>query len=204
MSGTTNILELPSEIRENNNIKEIENRNQMGTINAAQQLTQGVGTGTQGINLDENTINQIVNGLQRASIAGATQLQSRDIPITTSSISNDAQVQPNYVPTQPLQENNDYIKDYEETGDIINNYNKKNQNNNSVDDMYNELQTPLLLAVLYFLFQLPFLRKLLFKYLPILFSKDGNMNINGFLFNSLLFGTSYYILHKSTELFSRF
>jgi len=199
MSGTTNILELPSEIRENSNVKEIANR-QMDTTNIIQQMTQG--TGTQGINLDETTINQIVNGLQRASIAGATQLQSRDIPITTSNISNDEQVQPNYVPTQP--QKNDYIKDYEETDDIINNYNKKNQRNNYVDDFYDELQTPLLLAVLYFLFQLPFLRKLLFKYLPILFSKDGNMNINGFLFNSALFGSSYYFLHKSTQLFSRF
>jgi len=136
MSGTTNILELPSEIRENSNSKEIVNRNQMDTINVnQQQMSQGTGMGSPGINLDETTINQIVNGLQRASIAGATQLQSRDIPITTSNISNDEQVQPNYVPTQPLHKNSDYIKDYEETDDIINNYNKKNQKNNSMDDM---------------------------------------------------------------------
>ena len=65
--------------------------------------------------------------------------------------------------------------------------NKKNSNlkrQNSLDDTYNEIQTPLLLAVLYFLFQLPFFRKFLFNYLPVLFSNDGNLNINGFLFTA--------------------
>ena len=194
MSGTTNILELPTEHRQDTN-KEIPNQYvpDISSINAGQG---------QGVSLDETTINQIVNGLQRASATGITQLQSRDIPITTSGISNDPQIQPNYIPSPPQQ--SDYIKDYQETSDIINNYNKNKQHHNSVDDMYSELQIPLLLAVLYFLFQLPFLRKILFAYVPILFSKDGNMNINGFLFNSVLFGITFYVLNKSTELFSRF
>lgn len=194
MSGTTNILELPTEHRQDTN-KEIPNQYvpDISSINAGQG---------QGVSLDETTINQIVNGLQRASATGITQLQSRDIPITTSGISNDPQIQPNYIPSPPQQ--SDYIKDYQDTSDIINNYNKNKQHHNSVDDMYSELQIPLLLAVLYFLFQLPFLRKILFAYVPILFSKDGNMNINGFLFNSVLFGLTFYVLNKSTELFSRF
>ena len=33
------------------------------------------------------------------------------------------------------------------------------------DSLYDELQAPLLLAVLYFLFQLPFFKKTVFKYL---------------------------------------
>lgn len=182
MSSTTNILELPSE--RDTYIKEIPTDN----------VNQVTSVSTPGMNLDESTINQIVNGLQRASIAGATQLQSRDIPISTSNISNDAQIQPNYVPTYVER---DYIHD-KVSNDEINHYNSHS------DDMYNEFQTPFLLAVLYFLFQLPFLRKWLFSYMPFLFSKDGNMNLQGFLFNSLLFGIAFYLLNKSTELFSRF
>lgn len=180
MSGTTNILELPTE-----NIKT--------SFNEPEK---------QGVALDENTISQIVSGLQRASVNGATLLPSRDIPNMTTNISNDAQVQPNYIPPAPKQ--NDYIKNQEENDDISHNYNKRMETNNSLDDMYNELQTPLLLMVLYFLFQLRFYRKFLFSFFPILFSKDGNININGLFFNSILFGFAYYVLNKSAEMFGRF
>jgi hypothetical protein len=182
MSGTTNILELPTE-------------------NTKMTFTEPVQQ--QGVALDENTISQIVSGLQRASVNGATLLPSRDIPTTTANISTDAQVQPNYIPPAALLQN-DYIKNQEETDDISNHYNKRMESQNSLDEMYNELQTPFLLMVLYFLFQLRFYRKFLFNFFPILFSKDGNININGLFFNSILFGFAYYVLNKSTELFSRF
>ena len=178
MSGTTNILELPTE-----NVK----------ISSSDPNQQGVA-------LDENTISQIVSGLQRASVNGATLLPSRDIPAMPTNISNDAQVQPNYIPAAQ----NDYIKNQEETDDISSNYNKRMVTHNSLDNMYDELQTPLLLMVLYFLFQLRVYRKFLFSYFPVLFSKDGNININGLFFNSILFGFAYYVLNKSTEMFSRF
>ena len=152
--------------------------------------------------LDQTTISQIVNGLQQAAISGATQLPSRDIPMNTSGHSNDAQVQPNYVPMAERQ--SDYIKDYEDTTDMIDNYNKNVNRNNSLDDMYNEIQTPLLLSVIYFLFQLPFFKRFLFGYFPVLFSNDGNFNINGFLFTSVLFGLLFYLLNKVTNHFGAF
>jgi hypothetical protein len=152
--------------------------------------------------LDEKTISQLVNGLQQASASGSTLLQSRDIPMTTTAIMNDPHVQPNYVPMQ--QQNIDYIRNSEQTSDMIDNYNRGVQQSDSLDDIYNELQTPLLLAVLYFLFQLPFFRKILFTYVPVLFSPDGNLNINGFVFKSILFGFLFYILNKSTQTFSKF
>jgi hypothetical protein len=154
------------------------------------------------LSLDQTTINQIVSGIQKASISGATQLPSRDIPMMTTGISNDPQVQPNYVP--PPQNNIDYIKNYEDTSDIVENYSKNYNQQNSLDDMYNEMQTPLLLAVLYFLFQLPFFRKFLYTYLPALFSNDGNLNINGFMFTSVLFGLLFYIFNKVTTHFGAF
>jgi hypothetical protein len=115
----------------------------------------------------------------------------------------DPQIQPNYIPS-PLPQQRDYIRDYEETSEIINDYNKNIKGQNPTDDIYNEFQTPLLLAVLYFLFQLPFFRRILFHYVPILFSKDGNLNINGFLFTSSLFGLIFYLVNKITNHFSIF
>ena len=195
MSDTTNILDLPTDPAGGGNTT---NNINISANEIKQQPTQN----NTGISLDQTTISQIVNGLQQASITGATQLPSRDIPMTTNSITTDPYVQPNYVPEIPQQE--DYIKNYETNEDIINNYNKNAQNADSLDEMYNEIQTPLLLAVLYFLFQLPFVRKNLYTYFPVLFSVDGNLNINGFLFTSILFGLLFYMLNKITTHFGKF
>jgi hypothetical protein len=104
----------------------------------------------------------------------------------------------------PPQDNTDYIKNYEQTSDMVHAHNKNAQAQDSLDDMYNEIQTPLLLAVMYFLFQLPFFRKFLFGYFPVLFSNDGNMNINGFVFTSALFGLLFYLMNKITKHFGAF
>lgn len=188
MTDTTSILDLPTDpagggnnislsIQENNNSPQSNNNISQNSFS-----------------LDQTTINQIVSGLQQASTTGITQLPSRDIPQNTSNISQDPQIQPNYIP--PPVNKSDYIKEYESNEDIINNYNKSHKNSNSLDETYNEIQIPLLLAVLYFLFQLPIFKKSLFYYLPMIFSKDGNYNINGFIFTSCLFGLLFYILNK--------
>ena len=200
MNESTSILDLPTDPVGGGNVSNNISINASEQNNISRQLGQSQGPN---LSLDQTTINQIVSGIQQASISGATQLSSRDIPMITSNISNDAQIQPNYVPPPP-QNNVDYIKEYEQTSDMIDNYNRNTNRQNSLDDMYNEIQTPLLLAVLYFLFQLPFFRKFLYSYFPVLFSNDGNLNINGFGFTSILFGLIFYILNKVTNHFSAF
>jgi hypothetical protein len=79
---------------------------------------------------------------------------------------------------------------------MIDKYNNRIERNNQMEDVYKEIQIPLLLAVLYFLFQLPIFKKYLFCYFPILFANDGNFNINGYLFTSILFSMFYYLLNK--------
>jgi hypothetical protein len=198
MSDSTSILDLPTDPLGGGNISNNVSLSASENVNiSAQQQSSG------SLSLDQTTISQIVNGLQQASISGATQLQSRDIPMTTSGHNIDPNIQPNYVPPPP-QTDADYIKNYEQSSDMINDYNKNTQRQNSLDDTYNEIQTPLLLAVLYFLFQLPFFRKFLFSYFPVLFSNDGNFNINGFVFTSVLFGLLFYVLNKLTNHFSAF
>lgn len=197
MSDSTSILDLPTDpigggnIANNITIKAQD-------INESSPPKEG-----QGMSLDQGTINQIINSLQQATLVGATKLPSRDIPMTTNNISVDPQVMPNYVP-QPPPSNPDYINDYEKTSDMIKTYNKGKQTNDSLDDIYNEIQTPLLLAVLYFLFQLPYFKKILYTYIPFLFSNDGNYNINGYLFTSILFGILFHLLMKTTSYFGTF
>lgn len=203
MGDSTSILDLPTDPVGGGNVS---NNISMSASEHAgaqhQNQAAGGGGGGAGVSLDQATISQIVSGLQHASISGATQLPSRDIPMNTNNISTDPYVQPNYVP--PPQDNTDYIKNYEQTSDMVNTHNKNARAQDSLDDMYNEIQTPLLLAVMYFLFQLPFFRKFLFGYFPVLFSNDGNMNINGFMFTSALFGLLFYFLNKLTTHFGAF
>lgn len=202
MSGTTSILELPTE-------------SMNSTIPATQQNMEFQHAQPTNVNtplsLDQTTISQIVNGLQQASETGVTKLPSRDIPRNTESIVHDPQIQTNYIPGPNLNQGqtsgtagtSDYI-DNENMEDMIQNYNKKINKNDSLEEIYDEMQSPLLLSVLYFLFQLPIFKKLLFKYFSILFSKDGNYNINGYLFTSILFGLLFYLLTKVTAFFNTF
>jgi hypothetical protein len=147
--------------------------------------------------LDQNTIQQIISGLQKASTSGITQLPSRDIPQNVQHITHDEQVQAEYIP------NSHIAADYIETQELQQQHQQQPAVSN-LDKMYNEIQIPLLISILYFLFQLPIFRKLMFQYLPILFSKDGNINIYGYTFQSSLFGILFYILIKVMNLFNQF
>lgn len=211
MSDSTSILDLPTDplgganLSNNLNINATEINNNMMNQNMNQNINQNMNKENinSSLSLDQTTINQIVNGLQQASVVGATQLPSRDIPMTTQNITQDPHIQPNYIPPVSTH-NQDYIKNYENNDDIINSYNKNMNRNNSLDEMYNEIQTPLLLALLYFLLQLPFFKKQLFTYFPILFNVDGNYNIYGYLFSSILFGMLFYLLTRISESFGKF
>jgi hypothetical protein len=174
------------------------------TLSVNEKIGPGPGPGPSspgGVSLDQTTIQQIVNGLQQASSTGATQLPSRDIPRNTEAIMQDPQVQATYIPPAST---NDYITEEEDNEDIINNYNKKEKYGDSLDQLYDEIQIPLLIAVLYFLFQLPIFKRYLYRFFPALFSKDGNINLYGFVFTSALFGMLYYFLSKVMTHFSRF
>lgn len=142
---------------------------------------------------NQNNYNEMINQLQKATIAGATGLPSRDIPINPTAVNNDTQIKPNFIP-EP--QNTDYITNSQTPEDLISQNNKKQYSLDSLDVFYNEFQLPLLVSVLYFLFQLPIFRKTLKKTLPSLFGNDANPNFYGYLFNSALFASLFYILVK--------
>lgn len=195
--NTTSINDLPTDSSAGGSVGGNINLVINDNVSSSMPSSQGQGQG-QGLALDQSTISQIVNGLQQASLAGATSLPSRDIPINTEQLTQDVQIQPNYIPSP---QSRDYIH---ENDDDINNYYRKEKMDNSLDSIYDELQAPLLLAVLYFLFQLPIFKKLLFKYAPFLCHGDGNYNFNGLVFVCGLFGFIYYMLSKTVKNFSKF
>jgi hypothetical protein len=145
--------------------------------------------------LSQDSINQIVLGLQQANQNGLTGLASRDIPMTTNQISADEQVRPNYVPESNTA---NYIED-DSTFESIAKQNKQvKKEQDSLDSMYEELQTPIFVMVLFFLFQLPYFQKVLIRFAPSLFNIDGRVGLAGLLSKTILFGVSYYSLTKLT------
>lgn len=143
-------------------------------------------------------INSFVTGIQEAAASGALQLPSRDIPQGQSHLTNDAQLQPNYIP----ENRGDYINDTYNQEQIINNQNIKQKNTNSMDAIYDDIHVPIILAVIYFVFQLPVIKTNTLKYIPSLFNKDGNFNMLGYSINSLAFASTYYCIIKSLDYLS--
>ena len=200
--NTTSIHDLPTDPAGGGsiggNVSLIANETNYKIPQQGQQQQQQQQQQQSNMSLDQSTISQIVNGLQQASIAGATSLPSRDIPQNTQALTHDPSIKPNYVP-EPRPQQSDYIKDDDNT------YNYREEDvNNSLDSLYDEIQAPLLLSVLYFIFQLPIIRKLLFQYIPFLCTNDGNYNLNGLLFTSSMFGFIYFSMTKSMSHFNKF
>ena len=148
---------------------------------------------------NQKLMNELVSGVQRASMTGMTALPSRDIPRDTSGMMQDAQVQPTYVP-QP-QRHVDYIQDHETSSTLERVMHQNTRGSNRADALetfYEEVQSPLMLAILYFAFQLPAVKRYMFRYLPsALFSADGNANLAGLITTSAMFGIMFYTLQKS-------
>jgi hypothetical protein len=134
-------------------------------------------------------VNDFVSGLQRATSSGLTALPIRDVPRNTETVVSDEQTVPNYIPRDPV----DYIRDHHEnTRSFMDHRTRMSNQSESLDVVYDTLQVPILLAILYFTFQLPVMRKYLLLYLPSIFNKDGNHNLSGLLFISVLFSCTYY------------
>jgi hypothetical protein len=149
----------------------------------------------------QGNINQFITGIQQASAAGLTTLPSRDIPQNQQHISQDFQIQPNYIPQPPTE--TDYIREQQTNDDIIRAQAHKQETRDSLDNLYDELQTPILIGVLYFMFQLPVVQKQILKILPSLFNKDGNPNLSGYIITSMAFAGAYFMLMKGVRLLDK-
>ena len=149
----------------------------------------------------QRQLNQFVTGLQQASAAGMTALPSRDIPQSQEHLIRDPQMQPNYLPA-PIPQQTDYIRQQDITEDMIKaqmlqNMRAQQPIKTTADYLYEQLQIPIVIGILYFLFQLPFVRNLLFKFLPNTFNADGSQNLSGYISSSVIFGGLYLLATKA-------
>ena len=198
--GTTSIDSLPvSNDLENNKpvtLSNLENTENIKIENYGQQLNEERKKDVMSQPINYTTeLNTI---LKEASAAGATVLPSRDIPQNTLPIQSDKGIIQNQVPIN----NNDYIGNIIDREKMIKENNKKENAKDNMDYIFESLQMPVLLSIMYFIFQLPAVRKNLLTFLPALFNKDGNPNLYGYLFNSVIFGLSYFGLQNALNYFN--
>jgi hypothetical protein len=138
-------------------------------------------------------MNEVVTGIQQANASGGLELPSRDIPTNTVHFADEA-IQPNYVPQK---EQEDYIQNTDTEQEILARRMKNRDSRDSLEILYDEFQVPIIIGLLYFIFQLPVVRSKLTTLIPALFNKDGNPNLSGYIFNSIFFAVLYYVISKS-------
>jgi len=105
----------------------------------------------------------------------------------------DEQAIPNHVPTAKL--TTDYLREYEDRMvKMTDEHQKEKHRKDLIGSLYDEFQTPILIGVLFFLFQIPIINTLMFKYLSFMkiYNDDGNLNLYGLMFKSVLFGLTYF------------
>ncbi len=132
-------------------------------------------------------------------------LPQRDIPMDISGYMQDETIQPNYIP--PFSSggggDNKYVESQEER---IKRQRKLKRGklfsgNWTLDDIIAELQQPIIVAMLFFIFQSPYIHSSMAKYLSFmkLFEEDGNINTSGILTKSVLFGLCYFAWARFVE-----
>lgn len=164
-------------------------------------ITGGGGRG--GSQMDGETLSEFVRDFQQASAGGGLALPARDIPQIADQ-QQDEQGRVNYVPPAPTSRRVRFEEedDYEQ---IEAKRARKSRRADTFQQLYDDFQTPILIAVLFFIFQLPVVRLRLYQYLPVLFNTAGaHLNLLGICMLSVLFGLSYLFLGKFMDYVSSF
>lgn len=166
------------------------------------------------IDVDPTVMNKVVHDINQRSNAAAghasppppppqerpleaNPLPSRHIPPEPriQSLVQDEEARPTHVPVQRVQwaSGGPPIEPVNATS-VLNSIQKKKNRAITMDTLTEDMKLPLLLSVLYFLFQVPSVRIFLKRVLPIGFEDDGNPSMLGNGVHSLLFALCAYLV----------
>lgn len=121
-------------------------------------------------------------------------LQQKDVPLNTQDYLFDPSIQANYIPkpnsTQVTQD------------DVIQQMmmEKPSQTADKMEYFYQQLQLPVLVALLFFFFQLPWSNKILAEYFPRLFKEDGTASIYVFLIKTSIFVSIFSAIYAVLQI----
>ena len=208
MNGTTSISALPNDATQNKVVLNVEeqpmkhspqgpppmaaqqNNNLLPTSKAPPQAQAPMQQ------MSADNAHAITNALSTQPMA--TSLPNRDIQMNTQQ-QQAPYMQPNYIPESEM---NDYIENDDTLYSMMNAGDAAGHEQDRLDQIYEELQIPLMVMVLYFLFQMPFVKKHMQKMLPSLFTKDEHPTFGGYLLKTAMFGGTFYGIIKATKYLS--
>lgn len=137
---------------------------------------------------DSGDLTNILKSMEQiASTSDVLGLPSRDIPQMSNR--EDIQTTANYVP-----QHKNYIEEYESIENIKEKKRKDDNRTTSLHYLYQELQIPIIIGLLYFLFHLPIINNWFTRNFKFAFHGDGNMNLNGYILKSIVFAFLYFVL----------
>ena len=188
------------------------------------QVNDTIGNGTinkSTISYPNNNNNQSIiyednggGGRGRGSTRGSSEgmysehqyqrLPSKDIRLQQIDYTQDDEIKANYIPKP--HNIRDYLAEHEYDDDekIIAKHKRNKKRVRFADDIFIQLQTPLLLIIMFFIFQLSIINRILNKvssHFVQLFKDDGNINIYGIISKSVLFGLSFFLITKFQDIF---
>jgi hypothetical protein len=138
----------------------------------------------------QQEMNTLVSNLQQAGASGGTALPSRDIPTNTSHLAIDNNIQQNNISTNQTV---DYLKHTPNIDTIINQSITQKNKLDNYHILLEELQLPLLAALLFLLYHIPISKQFLKQNLPFIYNNEHNITLKGNITLSILFGMTYYI-----------
>jgi len=207
MNGTTSISALPNDVTQNKVVLNVEESpmkhspqgpppmaaQQNNNLLPSAKAPPAAQVPMQQMSMD--TANTITSALSNNM---PTNMPNRDIQMNTQQ-QQDPYMNPNYIPEAEM---DDYIENDDTLYNMMNQGQAVENEQDRLDQIYEELQIPLMVMVLYFLFQMPFVKKHLQRLLPALFTKDENPTFGGYLFKTALFGGTFYGIIKATKYLS--
>jgi hypothetical protein len=114
--------------------------------------------------------------------ANSTQLQQRDVPKMTLEHTLDTETRVHHIPEQPK---------YIEEQSVINNAFSL--------PLLDLTRIPIIISLLYFVFQLHLVEGVMMKVVPMLFKSDGSMTATGTVIKSVMFGAAYFAITQISE-----
>lgn len=139
------------------------------------------------------TIEQATEAWAQQGAAAGPQhrLPARDVPPGAEGYMHDEAVLANHIPRRKM--SSAYLREFEAETDAAARAHKRDRRQKAgAADLFEAAQTPVLLAMLFFLFHTSILNTVMYKHLAFLaiYNADGNLNMYGVLVKSALFGAA--------------
>jgi len=142
--------------------------------------------------IKQKMMEQYYSELMSATQSGETKLPGSDIPVTQGGYINDPNIIPSYIPKPALEEREQPefkpVYQYQQPPPI--------KKSGLLDFLLIYLQTPLLIGLCYFIFQMPFFKTSLVAMLPLFYVQEGSLNLYGIILVSILFSCFFMGIEK--------